>query len=80
MKSFNSDYINDEFFIFGINNNFELKIFNRWGSLIFSEYPYTNSWMGVDVKGNEISEGQYFYVLKNYEEDIEINGVVTIVK
>jgi gliding motility-associated-like protein len=76
----NSDYINDEFFIFGINNNFELKIFNRWGSLIFSEYPYTNSWMGVDVKGNEISEGQYFYVLKNYEEDIEINGVVTVVK
>ena len=28
--------------------------------------------MGLDVKGNEISEGQYFYVLKNYEEDIEI--------
>ena len=44
------------------------------------QYPYTNSWMGLDVKGNEISEGQYFYVLKNYEEDIEINGVVTVVK
>ena len=76
----NSDDINDEFYIYGINNDFELKVFNRWGNFIFSEYPYNNTWNGQDKNGNQISEGQYFYILKSFEEDVEIKGKIVVVK
>ena len=76
----NSDDINDEFYIYGINNDFELKVFNRWGNLIFSEYPYNNTWNGQDKNGNQISEGQYFYILKSFEENVEIKGKIVVVK
>ena len=76
----NKDLTNDEFIIYGINDRFEIKIYNRWGNIVFEENPYNNSWNGINMNGKILSEGQYFYILKNVEEKIEINGSIMLVR
>ena len=76
----NRDLTNDEFIIYGINDRFEIKIYNRWGNIVFEENPYNNSWNGINMNGKILSEGQYFYILKSVEEKIEINGSIMLVR
>tara|TARA_B110001450_G_scaffold1773_1_gene2053 strand:+ start:189 stop:1886 length:1698 start_codon:yes stop_codon:yes gene_type:complete len=76
----NKDLNNDEFIIYGINDRFEIKIYNRWGNIVFEENPYNNSWNGINMNGKILSEGQYFYILKSVEEKIEINGSIMLVR
>ncbi len=66
----NGDGINDLFVIRGIDiypsNSFQ--VFNRWGDLLFSASPYINTWdgttsMGIQVGGNVLPVGTYFYTL-----------------
>ena len=76
----NKDLTNDEFIIYGINDRFEIKIYNRWGNIVFEENPYNNSWNGINMNGKILSEGQYFYILKSVEEKIEINGSIMLVR
>ena len=76
----NRDLTNDEFIIYGINDRFEIKIYNRWGNIVFEENPYNNSWNGINMNGKILSEGQYFYILKSVEEKIEINGSIMLIR
>ena len=76
----NKDLTNDKFIIYGINDRFEIKIYNRWGNIVFEENPYNNSWNGINMNGKILSEGQYFYILKSVEEKIEINGIIMLVR
>ena len=76
----NKDLTNDEFIIYGINDRFEIKIYNRWGNIVFEENPYNNSWNGINMNGKILSEGQYFYILESVEEKIEINGSIMLVR
>jgi gliding motility-associated-like protein len=65
----NSDGTNDVFFIPNLqyypNNN--IKIFNRWGALVYSSAPYKNDWDGTDTNsgalGTELPSATYYYVL-----------------
>lgn len=66
----NSDGINDFFVIRGIENypNNKIIIFNRWGNKVFEANPYLNTWngrsqSGLNMGGDELSVGTYFYVL-----------------
>ena len=61
-------------------NLISLKIYNRWGNIVFEENPYNNSWNGINMNGKILSEGQYFYILKSVEEKIEINGSIMLVR
>jgi len=59
----NNDGFNDAFVIegiLGVQNN--LKIFNRWGQIVYETNNYKNNWNGKDV-----ADGTYYYVL-------EVNG------
>jgi gliding motility-associated-like protein len=76
----NKDLTNDKFIIYGINDRFEIKIYNRWGNIVFEENPYNNSWNGINMNGKILSEGQYFYILKSVEEKIEINGSIMLIR
>ena len=79
----NNDGINDYFEILGLNNftdEFDdpypnsMKIFNRWGKLVFSVDDYDNEnsnrrWEGQSntsvkrtVKGNKLPPGTYYYI------------------
>jgi gliding motility-associated-like protein len=76
----NNDVVNDEFVIYGINDLFDIKIYNRWGNLVFDQNPYENNWNGENSNGKKLSEGQYFYILKNDQEQIKLNGSVMLVR
>ena len=76
----NNDVVNDEFVIYGINDLFDIKIYNRWGNLVFNQNPYENDWNGESSNGKKLSEGQYYYILKNDQEQIELNGSVMLVR
>lgn len=53
----NNDGENDTFWIEGIlGTTNSVKIFNRWGQLVFEANNYRNNWDGRDV-----SDGTYFY-------------------
>ncbi|RKN01779.1 gliding motility-associated C-terminal domain-containing protein, partial [Aquimarina sp. AD10] len=74
----NGDGINDEFRIVGLNNfpNNVLRIYNRWGVLVFEEdgyeQPGAKSFAGISSgrvtisKKEELPVGTYYYVL-DYE-------------
>jgi gliding motility-associated-like protein len=68
----NGDGTNDTWFIQGIDNFFEaeVKVYNRWGSLVYQAKPYTNAngWdgksnNGVSLIGEDLPVGTYFYLI-----------------
>jgi gliding motility-associated-like protein len=56
----NGDNINDLFVIENLEGfkNVSLKIFNRWGRLLYQSDDYQNTW-----DGGNATDGTYFYVL-----------------
>ncbi|MGE0636438.1 MAG: PKD domain-containing protein [Bacteroidia bacterium] len=67
----NADGLNDCFqpgFEGEFNECFTLKIFNRWGALIFESIAQGDCWDGRTKAGNPVDSGTYFYLL-------EINGI-----
>lgn len=64
----NNDGVNDLFRIIGIDENYDLTIFNRWGRKVKSFSPYKNDWDGTNEGGKNLSEGTYYYILENRED------------
>ena len=64
----NGDGLYDNFVVEGIaDKKVALKIFNRWGNLVFQSQDYQNNWNGIGNeglhKGENLPDGTYFYVL-----------------
>jgi hypothetical protein len=54
--------------------NFELEIYNRWGTLIWTGNNNTPDWDGVATNGlrldsSNVPEGTYFYILNLNDAD-----------
>jgi len=73
----NGDDKNEYFYISGLNQfeNPKIKIYNRWGNLVYESDSYKNDWDGTSEasmtigKKEKLPTGTYFYVLelmKNY--------------
>ena len=60
----NGDGKNDYFKISENIGNVELIIFNRWGNEEYKNGDYKNDWDGRNIKGAELPNDTYFYVLK----------------
>lgn len=60
--SANNDGANDNFDLAGYNVT-ELKIFNRYGTGVYSRANYQNEWYGQSDNGNELPDGTYYYVI-----------------
>lgn len=71
----NGDKVNDFFWIEGLQyySNAELKVFNRWGNLVYESGNYKGDWSPSDV-----SDGVYFYTL-NLPTGKTFSGTLTIV-
>jgi gliding motility-associated-like protein len=52
----------------------ELKIYNRWGKLIYENQNYNNDWAGANVEA-----GVYYYELKA-ENETTCKGWVSVLK
>jgi gliding motility-associated-like protein len=69
--SANEDGSNDFFYIAGLRNiflNFELQIYNRWGTLLWEGNQNTNDWRGESKEGI-VPDGTYYYILKLNDEN-----------
>lgn len=78
----NNDGFNDTFFIEGLRDifkNFQLEIYNRWGTLVWKGNNNTPDWDGFANQGNiigsqQLPAGTYYYCLylrePNYEKPI----------
>lgn len=70
----NNDGENDVFFIAGIlGTDNTVKIFNRWGQIVYETTNYRNNWEGRDV-----SDGTYYYEVVVQGEPEPFTGHLTI--
>lgn len=76
----NGDMVNDQLDIdqfFNLCIDYDLKIWNRWGNLIYTQKFGEKPFAGLDLSGKKVTEGVYFYKL-NYEGE-ERHGSITVV-
>ncbi|MCK5028485.1 MAG: gliding motility-associated C-terminal domain-containing protein [Bacteroidales bacterium] len=67
----NDDGINDLFLpVFSfLPKEYELKIYNRWGNIVFETSDPTKGWNGKQSNGKPAPAGSYIYLLKIKTED-----------
>ncbi|MFQ5445814.1 MAG: gliding motility-associated C-terminal domain-containing protein [Saprospiraceae bacterium] len=60
----NGDGVNDSFTIENIEQfpDNELRVYNRWGNLVFRQQGYQNTWNGK-YRSSDLPDGSYFYLL-----------------
>ena len=82
----NGDGINDRFYPqgFGVNweKGYSMKIFDRWGSLIFESNDYLKTWDGT-VKDKPMPGGMYSWYLIVFDKKRarhEYNGTVNLLR
>ncbi len=57
-------------------DNFDIKIYNRWGNKIYETSDIEINWDGSDLNGNAVSKGVYFYEV-DYDFTTEENKVIS---
>lgn len=75
---------NEEFKVSTVNiTQFQIQIFNRWGELLFESSDRNFSW-DATYKGRRVRDGVYpwkvTYRSKNDDEDVILNGFVTVIR
>jgi gliding motility-associated-like protein len=74
----NSDGHNDTFQIFNASEQIEqMRIYNRWGELIFQSKGYGQPWDGT-YKHSPVPAGSYPYIIKTAGH--EINGTILLLR
>lgn len=85
----NNDGKNDLFIPFPYNfiKKIDLKIFNRWGRIVFETTNPDINWDGKDINsGKDCSDGVYFYTCKVFEQRLvgevirNLKGSITIMR
>lgn len=52
----------------------EFEVFNRWGQKVFKTNDPQINWDGLNLEGNELASGTYYYVCRVFEQRLE--GIV----
>jgi gliding motility-associated-like protein len=75
----NGDGINDNFIIKGVEGLAEnnLRIIDQFGGLVFEQTNYQNNWKGLNLDGQEVPEGTYFYIFQYNDSQVE-KGHITL--
>lgn len=76
----NGDGVNDFFVVTQIERflGSKLQVFNRYGSVVFEDSPYTNNFEGKSNGGSDIPDGIYYYLLDFGTGEQPINGFILI--
>ena len=56
----------------------DVKVYNRWGKLVFADQNYNNTWDGTS-NGSPLPEGAYYFIIKTQNAGV-IKGTVNIVR
>jgi gliding motility-associated-like protein len=75
----NGDGENDTWIISGIQGKTDanVKVFNRWGSLIYESNNYQNDWNGT-YKGKDLPAGIYYYIIT--VDGVSFEGSLTVIR
>lgn len=78
----NGDNINDTWNLEDtfLYSDSEVRVYGRFGKLLFKSVGYSVPWDGKNEKGNDVKEGVYFYSIEIGHGFDPINGSVTIVR
>ncbi len=64
-----------------------LKVYNRWGTLVYEASPYRNDWDGVPNRGrippefdSRLPAGTYYYVLELHPDLEPMSGYIYLIK
>ena len=72
------DSENDLFKPTGPFTRLHMKIYNRWGALLFKSDHLNEGWNGRTTAGEEVPAGTYFYII---ETDIDTyKGSLTLIR
>ena len=76
----NNDGYNDYWEITGIESygSYDIRVFNRWGKMVFSSTNYENDWDGTN-DGVALPSTAYYYVIRTESSGV-ITGTVNIVR
>jgi gliding motility-associated-like protein len=79
----NGDGVNDFFVIQGADEFVvSLKVYNRWGNLVYQNREYLNDWDGISNSGLLIStklpDGTYYYIVNFNNGEKDQVGYITI--
>ncbi len=58
----------------------EVRIYGRFGRLVFHSVGYHDPWDGTNKQGNDVPDGVYFYSIEIGHGFDHINGTVTILR
>jgi gliding motility-associated-like protein len=72
--------MNDYWYIADIGQygQISVKIYNRFGTLLYESPAYNNDWDGT-YNGTPLPSASYYYIIKSSEKGI-IKGVVNLVR
>jgi gliding motility-associated-like protein len=77
----NGDGVNDAFNVNDVElfPNSDLRIFNRWGNMVFNTIGYKNDWTGTWHDDEVLPDGTYYYCLDLKDKDNTVlSGYVQI--
>ncbi|MEA3494975.1 MAG: gliding motility-associated C-terminal domain-containing protein, partial [Bacteroidota bacterium] len=78
----NEDMVNDQFKVLYLGiKQFSLKIFNRWGQIVFSTSNPEIGWDGK-YNGKDCPVGNYFYIIQavSNNEKFHYNGSINLIR
>jgi len=81
----NNDDNNDYFRAYGEDiSDFYIRVYNRWGQLIYQSWDITNGWDGTSmVDGAVVPGGAYLYLIRlrdKYGKDYSFDGTVQVLR
>ncbi len=78
----NNDQVNDTWVLEDsyLFSNSIIKVYNRYGKLVFESSGYDKAWDGTNEDGIDLSAGCYFYYIEIDKDTEPIKGTVTIVR
>ncbi len=76
----NGDGLNDIWMVNHIDyfEKNSLRIYNRWGNLVFEANPYNNTWDGKSKSGADLPDGTYFFILDPGNGAVPHKGYIII--
>jgi gliding motility-associated-like protein len=60
----NGDGLNDYFPFYAGMKSLDIRIYNRWGLLLYEGYQQLHGWDGRTTEGKLVSDGVYYYLMK----------------
>lgn len=77
----NGDQINDVFKVEGLSGQWTIRIYDRWGTLVYATEDVSGmGWDGHNILGLESVTGVYFYILVQKDSNQSYKGTIHLLR